>query len=371
MNRPSISGRFLAVVVAASLATSTGAPLAFAQGKGPAAGAKPTDKKPAGGDKAPAADKPAKAPDKKTRDAARKAYTDGEKSYNGGKYAEAYDQFKKADEILPSPHAQYWMAMALDKQGKKEDAAAAFEKLLANPDVDKIGDDKKSEAKTRLGELKGKQTGELNIVTTPAGASVSVDGQAQPGETPMIIKLPPGAHKVSLSNPGYESQDVSVDVSAGQRVDKNVELKASELAAPVAPPPGGGKPEPAEPPPSEAPPPAKPKSKVPAYVTLGIAGVSAVVGTFFGIKALGAKSDFNDNPTTDKADDVERNALIADMAFGVAITLGVTGIVLLTSSGGESAPAAKESAKRTTRTKLKVLPYAGPTGGGAAALLTF
>src|SRR5262249_10496563 len=115
------------------------------------------------------------------------------------------------------------------------------------------------------------------------------------------------------------------------------------------------------------------RSKVPAYVTLGIAGASAVVGTFFGIKALGAKSDFNSTPTTDNADKVERNALISDMAFGVAITLGVTGIVLLTSGGDE--PAAKEGARRprymAQKPHFNVAPFATPHGGGAAAKLTF
>ena len=77
---------------------------------------------------------------------------------------------------------------------------------------------------------------------------------------------------------------------------------------------------------------------MPAYVTLGIAAGGAVVGTIFGVKALSAKSDFDNNPTTEHADDTERNALIADMAFGVALTLGVTGIVLLT-SGDDDAPA--------------------------------
>ena len=41
------------------------------------------------------------------------------------------------------------------------------------------------------------------------------------------------------------------------------------------------------------------------------------------------------------ADDTERNALIADMAFGVAITLGVTGVVLLTSDDSAAAASAK------------------------------
>jgi PEGA domain/Tetratricopeptide repeat len=353
----SISARFpkvLAVVVAGALASTALGPAAMAQGKAgkPAAGA-------------------AKGPDKKTRDAARKAYGDGEKAYGAGKYDEAIEDFKKADELIPSPHAQYWIAMALDKQGKSEAAAAAFEKLLASPDASKIGDDKMSEAKARLADLKGKQVGEVNITTVPPGATVSVDGKVQPGESPMILKLPPGSHTVNLSNGGYESQEVKIDVSAGQRTDKNVELK--ETAPPPAPIPEAqpeAQPEAAPGTPAE---PAKPRSKVPAYVTLGIAGVSAGVGTFFGIKALGAKSDFNGNPTSDNADNVERNALIADMAFGVAITLGVTGIVLLTSGGDE--PAAKDGALHHKKTAKQVhwdvAPWATPKGGGAAAKLTF
>ncbi|MCA9595459.1 MAG: PEGA domain-containing protein [Myxococcales bacterium] len=350
MRKVSVFARFPsfgAALVAGALVSMGAMPAAQAQGKPAAAAAKP---------------------DKKTRDAARKAYGAGEKAYDAGKYEEAYDSFQKANELIPSPHAEYWMAMALDKQGKEKEATEAFDKLMANPGVAKIGDDKLSTAKKRLGELKAKQVGEVNIVTTPPGASVSVDGEAQPGETPMIVKLPPGAHKISISSAGYENMDVDVDVTAGQRSDQNLELKATEDATPVAAPP------PVEetpmPPPTEAPPKAEPRSKVPAYVTLGIAAAGAGVGTFFGIKALSAKSDFNDNPTSDKADDVERNALIADMAFGVAITLGVTGVVLLTSS--DSAEPAKEAKiKKAPAAKLNFAPYVSPKGGGAAARLIF
>lgn len=338
----------LALVVAGSLASTSALPLAMAQGKGAAA-----------------------APDPKKRDAARKAYQGAEKDYAAGKYDKAYDGFKKANEILPSPHAEYWMAMSLDKQGKKEDAAAAYEKLLAHADVSKLGDEKIGQVKARLEELKGKQTGEVSIATTPPGATVSVDGTAQAGETPMVVKLPPGSHTITISNPGYEKQELKVDVSAGQRVDKNVELKATELGAPAAAP-APEAPAPAEPAEKGEPAaPAQPKSKVPAYVTLGIAGAATVVGAFFGVKALGAKSDFDDDPTTDNADTVERNALIADMAFGVAITLGVTGVVLLTS--GDSEPAKEKAAKKSLpkKARFNVAPYATPNGGGAAARFVF
>jgi PEGA domain len=338
----------LALVLAGSLASTSALPLAMAQGKDAAA-----------------------APDPKKRDAARKAYQAGEKDYNAGKYAEAYVGFKKAHEILPSPHAEYWMGMALDKQGKSEDAAATFEKLLGHADLSKLGDEKIGQVKARLAELKGKQTGEVSLATTPAGASVSVDGTPQPGETPMVFKLSPGAHTVTITNPGYEKQELKIDVTAGQRLDKNVELKTADLGAPAPVPAGGETPAPAEPTEkSEPAQPAQPRSKVPAYVTLGIAGASAAVGAFFGVKALGAKSDFNDKPTTDNADDVERNALIADMAFGVAITLGVTGIVLLTS--GDAEPAKEKAAKTLPKkARFNVAPYATPKGGGAAARFVF
>jgi hypothetical protein len=110
---------------------------------------------------------------------------------------------------------------------------------------------------------------------------------------------------------------------------------------------------------------------VPAYVTLGIAGAAGVVGTIFGVKALGSKSDFDKAPTTETADDTERSALIADMAFGVAITLGVTGIVLLTSDD-DPPPAATGMLKpKAPAARLRLTPYAGPKSGGASARLTF
>ncbi len=62
------------------------------------------------------------------------------------------------------------------------------------------------------------------------------------------------------------------------------------------------------------------------------------------------------------------------MAFGVALTLGVTGIVLLT-SGDDEAPAAKAARLhqplKAPKASLRVLPYFGRESGGAAARLTF
>ena len=351
MRHPMISAgsHLMAAMVAGALATTTLVPSALAQGKAGAAAAK--------------ADK---GPDKKTRDAARKAYGEGEKAYGAGDYSGALDSFKKAYELIPTPHAQFWIGMSLAQLNRSDEAVKELEALLANPDASKIGEDKQAEAKKKLDELKGKMTGDVAIATMPPGAQVTVDGQPQMGESPMTLKLAPGRHKISVAATGYETKEMEIDIKSGEKLDQKIEL-SQKAAAPAAPPPEAAPP-PVSPPAEPAQPPPERKSKVPAYVTLGIAGAGAVVGTFFGIKALGAKSDFDDNPTTETADDVERNALIADMAFGVAITLGVTGIVLLTSS---DEPAKEGSRALPKQARLRVTPYVTHQGGGAAARLTF
>jgi len=366
--------RFVAAVTSSALICASVAPAFAADPAAPAPAPAPAKEKPAAAEKAAAPSKPvetkpapapkatptakvdakadaaakAKGPDKKTKDAARKAYTEGEKAYAAGDYASAYTGFAKANELLPAPQAAYWAAKSLDGQGKTEDAISAYEKLLAEPDFGKLGDDKTADARNRLAELKGKLVGEISIVTTPPGALVTVDGAPQTGETPLSVKLPPGPHKLSVSAAGFDAKDVDLDVKGGEKSEQKLELVAK---APPAPPP--------------------PRSKVPAYITLGIAGAGAVVGTIFGVKALSSKSDFDKTPTGKTADDTERNALIADMAFGVAITLGVTGIVLLTSDDSPPPSSAAKLEKLPKRAKLVVAPYATPRGAGAGAQYTF
>jgi hypothetical protein len=304
-------------------------------------------------------------PDKKTKDAARKAYGEGEKAFAAGDFAAAYSGYARANDLIPSAHAAYWAAKSLDQGGKVEGAIKGYEALLADPGSSKIGEDKLADAHTRLATLKAGQVGELTVSSRAAGAILLVDGTAQPGPLPTTLKLAPGPHKLTLTAEGYDVKELDVQVTAGTKVEQNVEL----LPHVVPPPPPPPVPEIAPLPPPPLPP--EKHSKVPAYVTLGIATGGAIVGTIFGVKALQAKSDYDSSPTTKHADDTERNALIADMAFGVAVTLGVTGIVLLTSS--DDAPEAAKSAKLHLPPKrtFNVLPYVGRESGGAAARFTF
>src|SRR6187431_1754724 len=316
----------------------------------------------AAADKA-AAPKPAAPPDKKTKDQARKAYGEGEKAYAAGDFSAAYTGFSKANDLIPSAQASYWATKSLDQGGKSDDAINGYEALLADPNSSKIGEDKLADARARLAALKAALVGEVTVSTAAPGAVLLVDGVPQPGPLPAVLKLSPGPHKLTLSAEGYEAKEVDLQVQAGTKVQQSIEM-VPKSAPPIAPVAVAAVAAPPPPPPEK-------HSKVPAYVTLGIAAGGAVVGTIFGVKALSSKSAFDDNPTTEHADDTERNALIADMAFGVALTLGVTGIVLLTSNDDADAPPKSAKLRQPPKGTFRVLPYVGRESGGAAARLTF
>jgi len=304
---------------------------------------------------------------------AKKSFASGEAKIKANDFAGALADFQAADAIKSAPQTARYIGLAQDKLGNHADAVTAYERFLADvpPKMTKEAD----EAKARVAEIKA-MPGKLHIETTPAGATVTIDGKPASSPTPVDTEAAPGHHTLHLSADGRVAQDKEIDVTFASKQDVRVELEAvpPPAAAPVAPPVAVT---PAPPPPAAAPPPAEPRSKVPAYITGGLAVAAAGVGTVFGIIALGDKSDFDKNPTSGKADDGENHALIADMAFGVALTLGVTSAVLFFSHD-ETTPPAAASAKGHVVAKAKPRaititpsPIVTPHGGGAGALLRF
>jgi hypothetical protein len=119
---------------------------------------------------------------------------------------------------------------------------------------------------------------------------------------------------------------------------------------------------------------------VPAIITGGLAIAAAGVGAVFGALALNDQSNFNKNPTTSTADSGDTHALICDMAFGVAITFGVTSVVLFLT--GDDAAAATTTATNTgakppppakdpTAVSVAATPIVGPHTGGAGFVVRF
>jgi hypothetical protein len=294
------------------------------------------------------------------RERARAAYTAGQEAYAAGQYAAAEAHFGLADSLLPAVQAKYWRAMSLDQLGNVPAALAAFELVLASSDNSQLGPEKLAHAQARQRALAATPA-ELVLTTTPPGARVNVSGVELKAPTPITLRLAPGRHVLRVWLDGYEPQQIELKVTPGAKLTPTITLQ------PSANPRSAEMPIPALP--TDSPPAAAtPHSPIPGIVTLGIAGASAIVGTIFGIKALGDKDDFDDQPTTGAADDVERNALIADMAFGVTLTLGITGVVLLIAD--DPLPEQPQVSSVSSQ-RLKLAPYVAPTGAGAAATLVF
>lgn len=305
--------------------------------------------------------------DAQKKEQAKKLFGEANAAYDRGEFDRAYQLFNEANGLVPGAVPKFRAAEALDKAGKVEGAISAYEAFLAsNPPLDK-NQERIDSAKKRIEALKS-QPAEVTVTITPAdaaGATILVDGAQQTGTT---FKVPPGKHVITVKAPGFEDATIEQTFTFAEKRDVPVELKKGDGATPppaVAPP----MPPPTTPPPEEE---QGGSSKIPAYITLGLAGAGFIVGTIFGISALSSNSDYEENPTQDAFDTTERNALIADMAFGASIAFGVTGVVLLlTADDGEATTAAKVLPARRAKNGDFVAPYVTPNGAGAAARVSF
>ncbi len=355
--------QFIAAVLSGLLCTASVAPYAFAQGKTPKT--QSSTAKGSGAQTTAAKGTATKLTDAQKKDAAKKHYSDGKKKLDAKDYDGALTEFRAANDLMAAPVTEQKMALCLDQLGRTQEAIAEYELFLSHADQDKQKD-LISESRDRLNALKNTPL-PVRVSSDPPKSTVEVDGAAQIGVTPLDAKLTPGHHKIRVTALGYEPAEQELDVKPGDKLpDMSFTLvkKAEPMPIPMPPP--------TAPPPTAATTgseqPAGPRSNVPAYVTLGIAGAGAIVGVIFGVKALNDKKAFDDGPTSTKADDAERNALIADMAFGVAITLGVTGTVLLLSN---KSPAPQRGALQPATRTMMLTPVVGPHSGGAAALWRF
>ena len=303
----------------------------------------------------------------------------GEKKFKAADYAGALADFEAANAAKASPENDRNIGLAHDNLGHYPEAVTAYERFLANVPANMKAQGE--ETKKRIEAIK-LLPGKVHVETTPAGAVITVDAAASttpapsPNATPADLDLAPGHHTLKIAAEGYNVVDKEIDVAFGSKQDVRLELTKNE---PPPPPPPAVAEMPSTPAPPPPPPPPEPRSKIPAYVTGAVAIVAAGVGTGFGIKALGQSSDFKNSPTTQKADDGENNALVADMMFGIAITFGVTSAVLFL-SGDAPAAAAKADPKNAPRPvavkkqpKVTVTPtpYVTPSGGGAGAVIRF
>jgi len=312
-----------------------------------------------------AAPRAARKLDKAAIEGAKRAYAAGEMAYRAGDYKSAIQNFRDAQAIVPAPQAAYWLAMALTADGQVPEAIAELKALLASSTaVAKLGSEKIATANTTLDAL-NEAPGMITLTTEPAGATVGVDGEVRPGVTPLDVELTPGAHTLTVSEPGYQSMEFELDVPPGSKGEQALSL----IALPPPPAPVAGEPQP----------PAETKrvvltptgkttdkpSKLGTYVVFGIATAGLITGgTFLGL-ALGDK----DETGPKRSDHIKRDTILSEIGFGAAVTFGIAGLVMATDP--EESPSAACSAQNDAAHRLAFAPYMSRHGAGAAGVLLF
>ncbi len=101
------------------------------------------------------------------------------------------------------------------------------------------------------------------------------------------------------------------------------------------------------------------------WATSGIAAASLVTGTVLGFLALSRESEFDDMPDSDTADQGERFALFADVAFGIAAVSAITAIVIFLTADED------EDEDEDAGVTARVAPVVGNRSGGISAVVEF
>lgn len=216
----------------------------------------------------------------------------GLSEYEAGRYETAAEAFQAAYALRPEPELQYNAARSFERAVKREEAIAAYELFLELPGTT-------SDTRTRALQALASLRAELEAMSAAERAPDPVV-EEQP------VVAPPNA--VTRQAP-----------TSGR----------------------GGK-------------------TTAGWVLVGTGAVSLIAGGVFGGLAVASNNEFEEATSRPEqielADEVNSNALAADVLLGVGIVFAVVGIVLVATDGGDDAD--EDSAH------LQLSPSASPTGVG-------
>ncbi len=293
---------------------------------------------------------------------AREHYSNGKALYDEQKFEEALQEFQAAFRIKSHPTVLKSIAECQVQLGDIPAAINTLQQYVDNPEATD-----KALVEARINELESLPI-KVTINSTPAGAKIAVAGTEIDDVTPATIELAEGEYIITLSVEGYPPVSRSVNVKMKGNNELTIDFVAEvEAASPQADDdaivdPFAGE-ETAAAGEVEA---VEEDDKLPNafWISAAVAGVGLVSGTVFGTMALGDEKDYEKNPSQAKKDAGERDAIIADVSFGVAGAAAIVGTVILVTS-------LRKNKSQGESAKLRVLPVAGRDQVGMSATFSF
>lgn len=290
------------------------------------------------------------AQNKQARAAARAAYGRGQTLFGDEKYEEAKLAFEEAFAAVPNPIVLRSIGECEVKLGQIGAAIESFERYLS----EKPGASDRPDVEAKLTELRATPA-VLVLHSSPAGAEVRIDGAPSAAPTPTEVEVSPGEHRVELSASGHDAATETVQANPGERVEIELTLNPLPQVPEAAPPVALSAADFGAPAAEEG------GSNTAVWITGGVGVAGLIAGGVFGAMALSKQSDYEDDPTSDGADEGERLALFADVGFGVgAISLITCAVILFTEDDGGA-----------DETALRVMPVVSTRQAGVGASMKF
>ena len=213
---------------------------------------------------------------------------EGNRLFHGGDHAAALDRFRRARALFPSYKIAFNLATTLDALGRLTEAATQYAAFLAGAGAGTdTAQDAVVKARARVAQL-DRLLARLVIRTKVAGALVTVDGR-ELGRTPVqpeLIYLTAGPHRVVLRHPGHPTLSQMVELKAGERRALTWPPASTPASRPFAAPAAASRPAlapasapsaAAAPTPTSALAPTPPRSRLWAWISLGV-GVACAAG---------------------------------------------------------------------------------------------
>jgi tetratricopeptide (TPR) repeat protein len=159
----------------------------------------------------------------------KQTYQVGVTLFKAQKYRAAIREFNKAYRDSPSPTLLYNIARAFEELGEYQLAIDSYNEYLklAPQAADK---DRVARTLTTLGRLEqsGSSDAEIQILSIPVGAEVTVDGETV-GKTPLTLTLSSGSHRVAFAYEDYESVALSYKVEPRRAGTLSQSLRSVEV----------------------------------------------------------------------------------------------------------------------------------------------
>jgi hypothetical protein len=271
---------------------------------------------------------PASAPSGEQQKAEAKAkYEQGVEAFRNERYADAVRLFLAADALAPSAALSFNVARAYENLADEAATLRWYRNYLRLDPQGPKGDEVRESIKKLSEALASKGIQQLTVLSTPAGATVSIDDQAL-GVTPLTVELRPGAHHVLLTLRGYADAARSFTLEAATPMDLPLELTDAPSVLPSSAPAIVGVA-------SSAPPKhdTGPRFGVVPWIALG-AGAAALGGAaVFEARRRSAQNaalaDHTQVATQDDLDTRNSRQTTARVLLGVGGVLVATGAVLL------------------------------------------